>query len=107
MENAELNLSCIEKKFTNKTIFKNINIVLRNGDSLALMGRNGSGKSTLIKIIAGLLSPTFGKCFLKINEKKIDKHFKVHRLVAFAFLESIEGKTWVNHKDCNKTNNKT
>lgn len=83
MENAELNLSCIEKKFTNKTIFKNINIVLRNGDSLALMGRNGSGKSTLIKIIAGLLSPTFGKCFLKINEKKIDKEH-LYKYIGFA-----------------------
>ena len=83
MENAELNLSCIEKKFTNKTIFKNINIVLRNGDSLALMGRNGSGKSTLIKIIAGLLSPTSGKCSLKINEKKIDKEH-LYKYIGFA-----------------------
>lgn len=29
----------------------------------------------------------------------------VHRLVAEAFLPRIEGKNWVNHKDCNKLNN--
>ena len=33
---------------------------LMAGDSLALLGRNGAGKSTLLKIIAGVLSPTFG-----------------------------------------------
>jgi len=33
------------------------------------------------------------------------KSFKVHRLVAEAFLSKIEGKTFVNHKDENKSNN--
>jgi len=31
--------------------------------------------------------------------------FLVHRLVAFSFLEKVEGKDLINHKDCNPANN--
>lgn len=38
---------------------------------------------------------------------KIDgKNFLVHRLVASAFLDKIEGKTDVNHKNCYKKDNR-
>ena len=39
----------------------NINLTVRKGESLGLIGRNGAGKSTLLKIIAGILTPTKGK----------------------------------------------
>ena len=40
---------------------KNINLKVKRGDSLALIGRNGSGKSTLLKTIAGIIRPTRGR----------------------------------------------
>ena len=39
---------------------RNINLQVKKGDSLALIGRNGSGKSTLLKTIAGIIRPTRG-----------------------------------------------
>ncbi|HDV1377406.1 TPA: ABC transporter ATP-binding protein, partial [Escherichia coli] len=39
---------------------KNINIELKHGDRLALIGHNGAGKSTLLKTIAGIYEPTEG-----------------------------------------------
>lgn len=33
------------------------------------------------------------------------KTYKLHRLIAECFIEKQEGKTQVNHKDCNKLNN--
>lgn len=39
---------------------KNISFNIEKGDSFALVGSNGSGKSTMLKIIAGVLKPTFG-----------------------------------------------
>ncbi len=43
-----------------KSLFKNINLVLRAGDRIALLGPNGAGKSTLIKLLVGELAPTSG-----------------------------------------------
>lgn len=39
---------------------KDINLLIRKGESVALIGANGSGKSTLLKCIAGVLYPTVG-----------------------------------------------
>lgn len=39
---------------------RDINLEIRRGESVALIGVNGSGKSTLLKVIAGVLHPTEG-----------------------------------------------
>ncbi|HET9513295.1 MAG TPA: ABC transporter ATP-binding protein [Gemmatimonadales bacterium] len=42
------------------TVFERVNLEIRDGEFLALMGPSGSGKSTLLNIIAGLDAPTTG-----------------------------------------------
>ncbi|MCB9204961.1 MAG: ABC transporter ATP-binding protein [Flavobacteriales bacterium] len=39
----------------------NINLSIKKGTVLGVIGQNGSGKSTLLKLIAGITSPTSGK----------------------------------------------
>lgn len=39
---------------------KNINLEIKPGEFIGMIGRNGTGKSTLLKIIAGILLPTSG-----------------------------------------------
>lgn len=41
-------------------ILKNINLSMKRGDSVAIVGENGAGKSTIIKLVAGLYEPTEG-----------------------------------------------
>lgn len=38
-----------------------INLKIKNGEKIGLIGANGSGKTTLLKIIAGITSPTDGR----------------------------------------------
>jgi energy-coupling factor transport system ATP-binding protein len=42
-------------------VIKGIDLELRRGELVALMGRNGAGKSTLLKTAAGLIDPVAGK----------------------------------------------
>ena len=44
-----------------KKLLQNINIDIRSGDRIALLGKNGSGKSTLAKIICGLRKENSGQ----------------------------------------------
>jgi uncharacterized protein with PIN domain len=46
-----------------------------------------------------------GYCNISLVNDEIRKGFKVHRLVALAFIENPENKSDVNHKDKNKINN--
>lgn len=41
-------------------VLNDVNIEVKKGESLALIGVNGSGKTTLLKVIAGILEPTKG-----------------------------------------------
>jgi NitT/TauT family transport system ATP-binding protein len=41
-------------------VLDDVNVSLRGGEIVGLLGRSGSGKSTLLRIVAGLLRPTEG-----------------------------------------------
>ncbi|MBY6200471.1 ATP-binding cassette domain-containing protein [Maritalea mobilis] len=55
-----LQLSDIALTFGGDPVFDGLDLVIHEGDRLALVGRNGSGKSTLMKVMAGLVEPDRG-----------------------------------------------
>ena len=51
----------------NLTILNNINLTIKEAESLAIVGTSGSGKSTLLGLMAGLDTPTSGTVMLAGN----------------------------------------
>tara|TARA_B100000900_G_scaffold313176_1_gene272051 strand:- start:1425 stop:2210 length:786 start_codon:yes stop_codon:yes gene_type:complete len=52
----------------NLTVLNKINLLIKAGEKVAIVGPSGSGKSTILKILAGLILPSEGT--LKIYSKK-------------------------------------
>lgn len=56
-------LVCLEKvkmRYGKRTVIHSLDMVLREGECVALAGHNGAGKSTVMKLILGLISPVEG-----------------------------------------------
>ena len=68
-----LRLSGISKEFGAIRALSDINLEIRPGDVVGLMGDNGAGKSTLVKVIAGNFRPTHGSVWFGGKERRFDK----------------------------------
>jgi ABC-2 type transport system ATP-binding protein len=47
-----------------KMVYENLNIHVRDGSILGLLGKNGAGKTTTINILNGFLQPRSGECLI-------------------------------------------
>ena len=65
-----LELRNVTKRFGEKVIANNkVNLTVRRGEILAVLGENGSGKTTLMNMIAGIYHPDEGEIF--VNGKSV------------------------------------
>ena len=60
----ELKIDNLTKGFKDKIAVENVAITLTPG-VWGLLGANGAGKTTLMRMIAGIMTPTSGKIYLK------------------------------------------
>ena len=71
-----------------------INLSIKTGEAIALMGANGCGKSTLLKLLNGIISPDFGSYRFheeEVTYKKLqDENFSklLHQKIGFVFQNS-------------------
>ena len=67
-----LELQNVEKTYGEKEnqvqALRGINLQVKEGEFVAIVGTSGSGKSTVLNLIGGLDSPTKGKIFIKNRE---------------------------------------
>ncbi len=69
-----LELKDVTVKFDDTTVLDDVNLELKKGDFLGIVGPNGGGKTTLLKVILGLIEPDKGHVRLFGKPPKKRKH---------------------------------
>ena len=67
-----IHIKNVSKSFKGNIAIKELNLQLKKGEILGLLGANGAGKSTTINMLLGFLEPDSG--IVHIDEKDITKH---------------------------------
>lgn len=77
--NDVLTISGLSKSFDDITLFDNIDIEIKRGERVALIGNNGTGKTTILKLINGIIEPDSGSIYLgaKVNIGYYDQEHHV------------------------------
>ena len=70
-----------------KDTLSHINLTIRPGEKLAIVGLNGAGKTTLIKLICGFLNPTKGKVLLNGTDIQTLNRRDYYRLFSAVFQD--------------------
>lgn len=60
-----LEIEHLDVSFGAQTVLRDINLKIRRGETVAIIGESGCGKTVLLKTIIGLIRPTFGKVLLE------------------------------------------
>ena len=58
----------VNQSFGDRVVLRNINLTVKAGETLALIGGSGSGKSTLLRLMVGLMPPTSGEIWIDGQE---------------------------------------
>ena len=80
---AKVVLENIFKSFGDRSVLKDINLTIEDGEFVVLVGASGCGKSTLLRLIAGLEHQTRGNIY--IDDKLVNNVSPKDRDIAMVF----------------------
>ena len=108
----------VTKTFGKVVANKNVDLELKTGEILALLGENGSGKTTLMNMLSGIYFPDYGEIYVKGKEVTIrspkdsftlgigmiHQHFKLVDVLTAAenIVLGLEGKTVLKRREINR-----
>ena len=63
-----IRLEGVTKRFGDHTVFEDLTLGFRRGETTVVLGTSGVGKSVMLKLILGLLRPDAGRVFIEDTE---------------------------------------
>lgn len=79
MSEKEIIFKNVSVDFGKKQVLKDLNLTIKQGEVIGIMGASGIGKTTFVKLLLGLLKPSTGKV-VGLEDKKFSAVFQEDRL---------------------------
>lgn len=75
-------------KHTTREVLSNLNVELRQGELICMLGANGAGKSTLLRTISGVQHPLVGS--VKINGRDVNEYGRreLSQLISLVYTDN-------------------
>lgn len=91
-----LQIQNLHKVFNKDTVnennlFNNLNLDVKAGDFITIIGSNGAGKSTLLNMISGSIKPDQGKINLEDKDITFSKEYEVSKYIGRVFQDPSKG----------------
>lgn len=104
-EIKDIEFKNVDFSYDSESVLKDINLKIRHGECVAIVGSTGSGKSTLVKLLLNIYSTTKGKILLnginveEINKTSIIEHITIAPQTSILFKGTIKDNILYGRKE--------
>ena len=104
----DIDLSKVNKSYGHNLILNNVNLTIKNGEKIGLIGSNGSGKSTILKIINKIENVDSGEVSIRkdaivgyLEQIPAEENIVVKDYISSAFQKIIDMKKKLERLEAN------
>ena len=91
MPDPAITLDRVSRVYGNFAALRNVSLTLPEGASVVILGENGAGKSTLLRLVAGLLTPSYGAIKLFGESPRTQLHHLAYMSHAPMLYDELTG----------------
>lgn len=86
---TNLKIGYKSKKEEDSVLLEDINLTVRQGEFICILGPNGCGKSTLLRTISGIQKPLAGNILVEGKELSLLERSDIAKIISIALTENI------------------